>query len=493
MESLAEILKRRRMQAGITKGTMGRSSSRDREIGSPFLGIAEHSDCPLCGGVGFVHPKHASGDPDYGRVVECSCAKRHLENLRPERLREYSHLGPLTSYIFNSLIQTGRSIAPSNKALFQRAYQDARIYAERPEGWLVFTGPSGCGKTHLAAAIANRCIELGVPVLFVAVPDLLDQLRAGYGQDSEVPFDLMLEQVRNAALLIVDDLGSHISTPWAQEKLLQIINYRFYLSLPTVFTINGPLAEMPERIHSRLTDTSISNICMLEEKPGFNSIGEGSLGLLKDMTFDNFISNISPISGGREDQEIAERQTKSLDSAHSAALHYAQDAQGWLVLIGPVGSGKTHLAASIANHHYKHGQPAIFVVVPDLLDHLRATYGPDSGTTFDRTFEGLKQCPLLILDDFGAQTSSSWAKEKLFQLINHRHNGRLPTVITTNLSLDQIARETDHRIVSRLLDSRMCDVLVIDATDYRQSPGSRQVGRTESKPQGQRGRSAGNS
>ncbi len=415
--------------------------------------------------------------------MECHCVRQTLELLRPNRLREYSHLGPLTSHTFSSLIPTGRSIAPSNKTLFQRAFEDAKLYAERPEGWLVFVGPSGCGKTHLAAAIANRRIELGEPALFVVVPDLLDQLRAGYAPESEVPFDLMLEQVRNEPLLIIDDLGSHISTAWAQEKLLQIINYRFYLRLPTVFTISGSLGEMPERLLSRLTDSSMSNVCILEEKPGFNTIGEGSLELLQEMTFDNFITKITPLGQERDDLEIARRQSKSIESAYRAAQRYAEDPQGWLVFIGPVGSGKTHLAASIANHRYKLGQPALFVVVPDLLDHLRATYGPDSQTSFDRTFEALKSSPLLILDDFGAQTSSPWAKEKLFQLINHRHNGRLPTVITTNLSLDQIARDTDHRIVSRLLDSRMCDVLVIDSPDYRQ------VGKIDTRTRTPRGRS----
>ncbi len=297
----------------------------------------------------------------------------------------------------------------------------------------------------------------------------------------------MLEQVKNTPLLIIDDLGSQINTPWAEEKLLQIINHRFYLRLPTVFTINGPLEDMPERLYSRLTDLNISSRYVVEEKPGFNNVGESTLELLQEMTFDNFILKITPLGHERADLEIARRQSNSLENAYQAAVRYAENPERWLVLAGSIGCGKTHLAAAIANHRYKLGQSAIFVVVPDLLDDLRATYSPDSHTTFDRTFEGLKQCPLLILDDLGAQASSPWAKEKLFRLINHRHNGRLPTVVTTNLSSDEMMKETDLRIVSRLMDRLMSDWLVMEAPDYRQP------GRTSTRQQVQRGRSANKS
>ena len=84
-------------------------------------------------------------------------------------------------------------------------------------------------------------------------------------------------------------------------------------------------------------------------------------GRLLDKTFDTFRT-----------REGAQRQ------ALAAAQAFARTPSGWLVLVGANGRGKTHLAAAIANQRIAQGQPALFVVVPDLLDHLRATYHPNS-------------------------------------------------------------------------------------------------------------------
>jgi DNA replication protein DnaC len=123
-----------------------------------------------------------------------------------------------------------------------------------PEEWLVLTGGYGSGKTHLAAAIANARKAMGDhQVLFVVVPDLLDHLRATYAPDSQVSYDKRLDQVRTAPLLILDDLGTHSATPWAQEKLYQIFNYRYNAHLPTIITIADGVS-LDERLKSRLFD-----------------------------------------------------------------------------------------------------------------------------------------------------------------------------------------------------------------------------------------------
>ena len=88
------------------------------------------------------------------------------------------------------------------------------------------------------------------------------------------------------------------------------------------------------------------------------------------------------------------------------------------------------------------------MVVPDLLDHLRSAYQPGSDVGYDDLFEMLRTAPVLVLDDLGVQSSTPWAQEKLFQLINHRYNAQLPTVFTTNLD----PTEFDARLQSRLTD-----------------------------------------
>ena len=82
-------------------------------------------------------------------------------------------------------------------------------------------------------------------------------------------------------------------------------------------------------------------------------------------------------------------------------------------------------------------------------------------------FESVRQAPLLILDDMGTQTSTQWAQEKLYQLFNHRYAYHLPTVITTNNSLDEIG----GRLASRLSDPQISYCVTIDAADFRGGVG----------------------
>ena len=410
-------------------------------------------ECPLCKGAGFVYPLLPSGHPDFGRVVPCQCTKEELAEESLSRLQRYSNLGPLSRLTFENLNPKGRTSDPRGQQRFAQAYEGAKAFAEDPQGWLVLCGVTGCGKTHLAAAIANHCILKGRPALFIVVPDLLDHLRATFSPQSEISYDELFDQVRNAPILILDDLGTQTSTPWAKEKLYQIINHRYNTRLPTVITTNTPLEELDERLHTRLADADLSKVYLVEKREPEEYIGDLGLELLGKMEFQNFEKRLNlPL----EKQRI-------LEDAYKLARRFAEAPEGWLVLMGPNGCGKTHLAAAIANHQLREGKPAFFVVVPDFLDHLRSTFSPDSKVTYDELFERVKKAPLLILDDFGEQSSTPWAQEKLYQVINYRYNARLPTVITTCFSLGEI----ETRISSRMVDPRISIVFNIDVPDFR--------------------------
>src|SRR5690606_23179897 len=133
----------------------------------------------------------------------------------------------------------------------QVAHNQASHFAQNPSGWLLFMGSYGSGKTHLASAIANKVIEFGTPTLFLTVPDLLDWLRYSYGSYSG-SFEERFEEIRNIRLLVLDDLGTQNTTPWAEEKLYQILNHRYIHHLPTVITTNQEMIEIEGRIRSRL-------------------------------------------------------------------------------------------------------------------------------------------------------------------------------------------------------------------------------------------------
>lgn len=172
--------------------------------------------------------------------------------------------------------------------------------------------------------------------------------------------------------------------------------------------------------------------------------------------------------------ESFDSSQRGTEAAFRIAREYGRTTDGWLVLHGGVGVGKTHLAAAIANAYASRNIQAsvYFRVVPDLLDQLRATFDPETGVAYDERFHQIRNANLLVLDDLGTENSTAWASEKLFQIINHRYNEQLPTVITSNAKLDRI----EDRIVSRMLDSRLARYVFVDADDYRVRDFSRSNG-----------------
>ena len=95
-------------------------------------------------------------------------------------------------------------------------------------------------------------------------------------------------------------------------------------------------------------------------------------------------------------------------------MAFADEPKDWLVFNSVAyGNGKTHLAAAIANYRANAGEPVLFVVVPDLLDHLRATFNPSANIRLDKRFDEVKTAPLLVLDDLGTESATAWAREKL--------------------------------------------------------------------------------
>jgi DNA replication protein DnaC len=135
----------------------------------------------------------------------------------------------------------------------------AKDYAANPHGFIVFTGEYGSGKTHLAAAIANAICQRGGSASLVVVPDLLDHLRATFAPGSTVTYDQRFDETRSAPVLVLDDLGIENATPWAREKLFQIIDYRYVAKLPTIITIHRE-AEIDARIQSRIFDLAHSSV-----------------------------------------------------------------------------------------------------------------------------------------------------------------------------------------------------------------------------------------
>lgn len=374
-------------------------------------------------------------------------------------MRRISNLDAFADKQFGSFDVERPMLIQSERASLLLAYKTALQFAAEPEGWLVLEGPYGCGKTHLAAAIGNERLANGDMVLFITVPDLLDHLRSTYGPSSEIGYDEMFDRIRGAQLLILDDLGAENPSQWAGEKLFQLLNYRYSHRLPTVITTNVDLDRIDGRIRSRMLDEGLIRRARITA-PDYRTPTENqqaqltNLSHYRDMTLENFDTRTG----------VDIEQQKNLEFVLGVARQYAANPQGWLTIIGPYGSGKTHLAAAIANAQRDRGTSVIFTTVPDLMDYLRMTFNNTMTVSLQQRFQMVLNVPLLVLDDLRTEGASAWVREKLFQIIEYRYTGQIPTVIT---SANQI-EELDERVASRLTDPRRCRIVAITAPSYAQ-------------------------
>lgn len=171
----------------------------------------------------------------------------------------------------------------------------------------------------------------------------------------------------------------------------------------------------------------------------------------KDRTFDNF-----------------KQYNDSLSYAFGTARKYAQNfenarklSRNGIIFTGGVGSGKTHLAASIANYLLRKEVKVVFGTMSDFLEKIKEGFSTDS----NETIKALRCADLLVIDDFGKEKETEWVKEQIFKIINARYENNLPIVITTELSAKAILTRFDKAVYSRI--NECCFPIKVEADDYR--------------------------
>ena len=199
-------------------------------------------NCQICQDAGFVYAVCADGSVNYGNVVPCLCSRDSIEQARQRKLLEWCELPPASE---GMRFDTFR-VQPH----LQEAYGAALDVVSGELKWLTLTGRTNQGKTHLAVAICHEWLGSGKSARYAYVPLLLDELRRGFDKGDN--YDRRFEMFLNVPLLVLDDLGTENSTPWVQEKLDTIVDYRLMHELALVVTANLSLSQLSPRIASRL-------------------------------------------------------------------------------------------------------------------------------------------------------------------------------------------------------------------------------------------------
>jgi DNA replication protein DnaC len=229
---------------------------------SDYAAGTDDFSCPVCRDAHFVHPVDEAGKCDYSQVMPCRCVRAEIERKRLRNLLQYCELPVGTDHMTFDKFRKSPEL--------QDAYDLAFDLAEGSDvTWLTLMAGTGRGKTHLAIAVCRRWLHHGIPAKYAYVPLLFDELRRGFREDGDRSYESRFDRFLNVPLLVLDDLGTENSTPWVQEKLDIIFDYRLVHGLSLVVTTNIPFDELPFRIRGRLDRLPSSRVVHIDA-PEFN-------------------------------------------------------------------------------------------------------------------------------------------------------------------------------------------------------------------------------
>ncbi len=156
----------------------------------------------------------------------------------------------------------------------------------------------------------------------------------------------------------------------------------------------------------------------------------------------------------------------NLQHAAGYVEKWCENPAGFLLLMGDVGTGKTHCAVSAGYRLLGQGKTVYFTTAVRLLDTLRDAFRHQDEDGHYALVNKMRTVDVLILDDFGKQRDTDFAQERLATIIDARHAARLITIITTNMTIDELG-VWDPATASRLLDRSMSIQVPMHGPDFR--------------------------
>ena len=180
----------------------------------------------------------------------------------------------------------------------------------------------------------------------------------------------------------------------------------------------------------------------------------GANSPVKKCTFESFRVDRYP---DVIDGVIGINQREHMKSVYQYCKDYAEnftpDSDG-LFMYGKTGLGKTHLSLAIANEVINRGYDVYYGSVQNIMDKLEAEHFgrlPREDSIKDDVLE----CDLLIIDDLGTEFTTQFTNAELYNIINSRILSSLPTIISTNLSIEEVAERYSQRVASRIIGDSM--------------------------------------
>ena len=175
--------------------------------------------------------------------------------------------------------------------------------------------------------------------------------------------------------------------------------------------------------------------------------------------FDNFKLDYYPDGAGTSPKK---RMESVLNYCKAYAADFSRRSPS-LLLYGKTGLGKTHLSLAIAGNAVEEGYGVIYSSAQNLFNKLEKD---KFGKADANTEEAILDCDLLIIDDLGAEFTTQFTVSALYNIVNSRELESKPTIISTNLMLEQLTKAYGERIASRILSNYV--MLYFDGSDIRQ-------------------------
>lgn len=171
------------------------------------------------------------------------------------------------------------------------------------------------------------------------------------------------------------------------------------------------------------------------------------------------------------DNFIVNETNKNMKYVAQKFIQKFKNTETGIIFVGRNGTGKTHIATSIANELRKENIPIIFGTLTDLVEKYNKSYKEHTEIELTKLYT---KVDLLIIDDLGVENMNDWMLSKLFVIVNERMKNELPIIITTNYELEQLKQrlsipnkicKTTDSIISRLY--QMCYRVECKGNDYR--------------------------